>query len=89
MREAPDPDVVHPVAGQPRVVFLRPHIRDPRVEVGEYTYDDDADGPQAFERQAVLSGFGPERLLIGSLSALAPPEPTWWTHDWACAWPAA
>jgi virginiamycin A acetyltransferase len=30
--------VLHPVAGQDRVVLLRPLVTDPRIEVGEYTY---------------------------------------------------
>lgn len=38
MAGAPDPTVLHPVAGQDRVVYLRPLVTDPRIEVGEYTY---------------------------------------------------
>ena len=58
--EALDPMVLHPVAGQRRVVFLKPLVRHPNVEVGEYTYYDDPDDPLAFEREAVLYAFGPE-----------------------------
>lgn len=68
---APDPTVVHPVAGQPRVVFLRPLIKSATVEIGEYTYYDDPDSPEDFERKAVLYAFGPERLVIGRFCALA------------------
>jgi virginiamycin A acetyltransferase len=68
---APDPTVVHPVTGQERVVFLRPLVRDPRIDVGEYTYYDHPDDPLAFERDAVLYGFGPERLVIGRFCAIA------------------
>jgi virginiamycin A acetyltransferase len=69
--EAPDPMVLHPVAGQRRVVFLKPLVRHPNVEVGEYTYYDDPDDPLAFDREAVLYGFGPERLIIGRFCAIA------------------
>jgi virginiamycin A acetyltransferase len=62
--------VVHPVAGQERVVFLRPIVRDPRIEVGEYSYYDHPGDPLAFERDAVLYGFGPERLVIGRFCAI-------------------
>jgi virginiamycin A acetyltransferase len=55
--------VLHPVAGQDRVVFLRPLVTDPRIEVGEYTYYDDPDDPLGFERNAFLYGYGPERLI--------------------------
>jgi hypothetical protein len=40
---APDPTVLHPVSGHERVVFLKPLVTDPRIEVGDYTYYDDDD----------------------------------------------
>src|SRR3954451_21017569 len=68
----PDPTVLHPIAGQRRVVFLRPLVKSPNVEVGEYTYYDSEDGdPLAFERDAVLYAFGPERLIVGRFCAIA------------------
>jgi virginiamycin A acetyltransferase len=42
MTEAPHPSVVQPVAGQERVVFLKPLVRNPNIDVGEYTYHDDS-----------------------------------------------
>ncbi len=71
MEGAPDPMVLHPVAGQDRVVFLRPLVTDPRIEVGEYTYYDDPDDPLEFERDAFLYAYGPERLIIGRYCAIA------------------
>jgi virginiamycin A acetyltransferase len=68
---APDPDTLHPVAGQPRVVFLKPLVSDPRIAVGDYTYYDDPDDALAFERTAFLYAYGPERLIIGRYCALA------------------
>ena len=68
---APDPTVLHPVAGQERVVFLRPLVQSANVEVGEYTYYDSFGDPREFERDAVLYGFGPERLIIGRFCAIA------------------
>jgi virginiamycin A acetyltransferase len=67
----PSPTQLHPVPGQERVVFLRPLVKDPRVEIGEYTYYDHPDDPLAFERDAVLYLYGPERLVIGRYCALA------------------
>ena len=69
--DAPDPMVLHPVAGQERVVFLKPLVRHPNVEVGEYTYYDDPDKAVGFERDALLYAFGPERLVIGRFCAIA------------------
>src|SRR4051812_35874915 len=71
MPNAPDPKALHPVPGQERVVFLEPLITDTRIEVGEYTYYDDPVDPLAFEREAVLYGYGPERLIIGRYCAIA------------------
>src|SRR3954469_9120017 len=68
---APDPTVLHPIPGQRRVVFLRPLVQSPNVEVGEYTYYDSPGDPLAFEREAVLYAFGPERLIIGRFCAIA------------------
>jgi virginiamycin A acetyltransferase len=68
---APDPGVVHPIPGQDRVVFLRPLITSPNIEVGDYTYYDDPDDPTAFETKSVLYAFGPERLVIGRFCAIA------------------
>jgi virginiamycin A acetyltransferase len=68
---APNPTVLHPVAGQDRVVYLRPLVTDPRIEVGEYTYYDDPDDALGFERNAFLYAYGPERLIIGRYCAIA------------------
>lgn len=71
MSGAPDPKVLHPVEGQDRVVYLRPLVTDPRIEVGEYTYYDDPDDALGFEHKAVLYAYGPERLIIGRYCAIA------------------
>ena len=71
MSGAPNPKVLHPVEGQDRVVYLRPLVTDPRIEVGEYTYYDDPDDALAFEEKAFLYAYGPERLIIGRYCALA------------------
>ncbi|MEU5871086.1 CatB-related O-acetyltransferase [Glycomyces sp. NPDC047369] len=67
----PDPTVLHPMAGQPRVVFLKPLIASEKIEIGEYTYYDDPDAATAFEERNVLYGYGPEKLRIGRYCALA------------------
>src|SRR4051794_15091899 len=67
----PDPNVTHPIDGQPRVVFLKPLITDPRIEVGDYTYFDDPEDPTGFEGNNVLYAYGPERLVIGRYCAIA------------------
>ena len=71
MAGAPDPARLHPLPGQERVVFLRPLVKNPKIEVGDYSYYDDPDDSLAFERDAVLYGYGPERLVIGRYCAIA------------------
>jgi virginiamycin A acetyltransferase len=68
---APDPTVLHPIGGQQRLVFLRPLVQSPNIEIGEYTYYDTFGDPLAFESEAVLYAFGPERLIIGRFCAIA------------------
>jgi virginiamycin A acetyltransferase len=68
---APDPTVLHPIAGQRGVVFLRPLGQSANVEVGEYTYYDSDGDFLASERDAVLYALGPERLIVGRFCAIA------------------
>jgi virginiamycin A acetyltransferase len=67
----PNPALLHPIAAHPRVVFLKPLMQSPNVEVGDYTYYDDPHDPTAFERENVLYAYGPERRIIGKYCALA------------------
>lgn len=67
----PDPNVLHPLPGQERVVLLRPLIDNAKIEVGEFSYYDDPDDATAFQDRNVLYGYGPEKLIIGKYCALA------------------
>lgn len=71
IQRAPDPTQLHPVAGQERVVFLKPLITSPLIEVGEYSYYDDPDHATEFETRNVTHHYGPDRLLIGKFCAFA------------------
>lgn len=69
----PDPAALHPIPEFPRVMFVRNLPDLPlSVEIGEYTYYDDPDGPDAF-RDAVLYHyeFTGDRLVIGRFCAIA------------------
>lgn len=69
----PSPDVVHPVAGHPRVCFLKSVVRRPNIEVGDYSYYDDPDEPERFEERCVLHHYEElgDRLIIGRFCAIA------------------
>lgn len=60
---SPDPTTVHPLPAHDRLVFLKPLVTSPNIDVGEYTYYDDPDGATDFERHNVLYAYGPERLV--------------------------
>lgn len=66
-----DPSVLHPLPEHERVVFLKPLITSPSIEIGEYTYYDDPDAATEFERRNVLYAYGPEKLVIGRFCAVA------------------
>lgn len=67
----PDPMTLHPVAGQPRVVLLKPLIDSPLIEVGDFTYYDDPEHATEFATRNVLHHYGPDRLVIGKFCAIA------------------
>jgi hypothetical protein len=52
-------------------VFLKPLVTSPKIEVGEFTYYNDADDPAAFVTRNVLYTAGPEKLIIGKFCAIA------------------
>jgi virginiamycin A acetyltransferase len=69
----PDPTVLHPMPGQPSVMFIR-NLPDlpARIEVGEFTYYDDPGGPEAFLANVRYHfDFRGDRLVIGRYCALA------------------
>lgn len=69
----PDPDTLYPVPAHRRIVFLKPLVQNPFIEIGDYTYYDDPDGAEDFERHNVLYhyDFIGDRLVIGRFCALA------------------
>jgi virginiamycin A acetyltransferase len=69
----PDPANPHPMAGFPQVCYLKNVVTSPLIEVGDYTYYDDPEGPEAFEQRNVLYHFPfvGDRLVIGRYCALA------------------
>jgi virginiamycin A acetyltransferase len=69
----PDPTVRHPVAGHPRVVFLKAVVDRPNIVVGDFSYYDDPVAPERFQDDCVLHhyDFLGDRLVIGRYVAIA------------------
>lgn len=68
----PDPSERHPMAGFPRVCFIKNTIQNPNIIVGDYTYYDDPDDAADFERNVLYHypALG-DRLIIGRFCAIA------------------
>lgn len=68
----PDPCNPHPMPGFPQVCFIKNKVRNPNIEIGDYTYYDDPEGAENFERQVLYHfPFIGDRLVIGKFCALA------------------
>ncbi|MBM6596226.1 CatB-related O-acetyltransferase [Microvirga pudoricolor] len=73
MPTGPDPRTPHPLPDHPRVGFLKAFVDRPNIEIGDFTYYDDPDGPDRFVERCVLHhyDFLGDRLIIGRFCALA------------------
>ncbi|GGK15069.1 Vat family streptogramin A O-acetyltransferase [Luteimonas terricola] len=68
----PDPGSRHPMDGFPQVCFIRNTITHPNIVVGEYTYYDDPEESEGFERNVLYHfPFIGDRLVIGKFCAIA------------------
>lgn len=71
-RNWPSPDVVHPMDGFPQVCFIKNTVRNPNIVVGDYTYYDDPEDSENFERNVLYHfDFIGDKLIIGKFCALA------------------
>lgn len=60
------------MSGFPQVCFIRNTIKSPNIEVGEYTYYDDPEDSENFERNVLYHfDFIGDRLIIGKFCAIA------------------
>ena len=71
-RCGPDPDAVIPNPAVPSVCFIKNVITRPNIEVGEYTYYDDPEGAENFEKHVTHNyPFLGDKLIIGKFCAIA------------------
>ena len=72
MTIGPSPETRYPIAGVTRTAFLRSFITRPTIIVGDYTYYDDPEGPEQFERHVLYHfDFIGDRLIIGRYCSIA------------------
>lgn len=68
----PDPRDPHPMADFPQVCFIRNTVTNPDIIVGDYTYYDDPEDAEGFERNVLYHfPFVGDRLVIGKFCAIA------------------
>jgi len=68
----PDPHNKHPMEGFPQVCFIKNTVRNPNIIVGDYTYYDDPDDSEGFERNVLYHfPFIGDKLVIGKFCAIA------------------
>ncbi len=68
----PNPSDKHPMAGFPQVCFIKNTVRNPNIVVGDYSYYDDPDDSENFDRNVLYHfPFIGDRLVIGKFCAIA------------------
>jgi len=67
----PDPNSVYPNENIKQICYIKNVITRPNIEVGDYTYYDDLDGPERFqERVTHHYDFIGDKLIIGKFCAI-------------------
>lgn len=68
----PHPDEKHPLPDFPQVCFIKNSVTCPNIIIGDYTYYDDPEGAENFERNVLYHyPFIGDKLIIGKFCALA------------------
>ncbi|HAU29579.1 MAG TPA: Vat family streptogramin A O-acetyltransferase [Rhodospirillaceae bacterium] len=68
----PDKHEKHPMEGFPQVCFIQNTVKSPNIIVGDYTYYDDPEDSEGFERNVLYHfPFLGDRLVIGRFCAIA------------------
>lgn len=69
----PEPKKPHPMQGFPQICFINNVVSNPNIIIGDYTYYDDLENSENFERNNVLYHypFIGDKLIIGKFCALA------------------
>ena len=68
----PDPQEKHPMRGFPQICYIKNTVHNPQIEIGDYTYYDDPEDSENFERNVLyLYPFINDKLIIGKFCAIA------------------
>lgn len=68
----PNPADPHPMKGFPQLCYIRNIVTNPNIVIGDYTYYDDPESSEDFERNVLYHfPFIGDRLVIGKFCAIA------------------
>ena len=68
----PDPNAAFPNPKIPSLCYIKNVVKNPRIIIGDYTYYDDVDGADQFEKHVShFYDFIGDRLIIGKFCAIA------------------
>lgn len=68
----PDTNNKFPMEGFSQVGYLKNFITNENIEVGDYTYYDDPEGPEKFEKNVLYHfPFIGDKLIVGKFCAIA------------------
>ena len=68
----PNPDEAFPNPKIPSLCYIKNVVKNPRIIIGEYTYYDDVDGADQFEKHVThFYDFIGDKLIIGKFCAIA------------------
>lgn len=68
----PNPKDKHPIAIFPQICFIKNTVANPKIIIGDYTYYDDPEDSENFERNVLYHyPFSQDKLIIGKFCALA------------------
>ena len=66
--KTPDPDVIHPIPGYDREIYIKPTIKNPNIAVGEFSYIADSDFESHVTHHYAWIG---DKLIIGRFCQIA------------------
>ncbi|MGB6294565.1 MAG: Vat family streptogramin A O-acetyltransferase [Rivularia sp. (in: cyanobacteria)] len=67
-----NPNEIHPMKGFPQICFIKNTVSNPNIIIGDYTYYDDLEDSENFERNVLYHfPFIGDKLIIGKFCALA------------------
>ncbi|WP_448560896.1 CatB-related O-acetyltransferase [Trichothermofontia sp.] len=70
--QGPDPATLHPMPGFPQICFIKNTVSNPNILIGDYTYYDDPEDSENFERNVLYHfPFIGDKLIIGKFCAIA------------------